>query len=439
MTPPRAGTWWVIGTVAVAVLFFLAIPDQPEPWSLASTADDGTDIMRRVLVELDVTVAQRPASELPGNLAAHDVVVVFEDRLTDADEQVLVDHVAAGGRLVVADPRSPLAGATEVVAGTGFSGVPDCGLLPDDTTARLARDMAPSAGTVALPSPIVPDVFTVPDAATDACWRDDATAFVAVLPGQAVVAHRSGDDGEDAPPETADAGRNGDAGEVVVLGDPLGLSNATIQLEPDMARLVGLLLPDDARGRVVVAVGDAPLPAPTRPVGALPDNLVAAMWIAGLATLLYALGRARRHGPVVSETPPVQVPASELAAGIAELLQRHGRVEHAAGRVRDALRTELASLLGGGDDDPAVLVVVTTAATGLDHDVVAAAVGTTPVTTTDGLVATTRAATRVRRALNLLPEAVQTSSPGRLDDDEPDRGPGSSRHHDPPSDQGTAP
>ncbi|MGW0665230.1 DUF4350 domain-containing protein [Streptodolium elevatio] len=78
------------------------------------------------------------------------------------------------------------------------------------------------------------------------------------------------------------------------------------------------------------------------------------------AVILFALYRARRLGPVVTEPLPVVVRAAETAEGRARLYRRGRTVDRAADQLRAAARTRIAARLGTGSGpaatDPAVLV-----------------------------------------------------------------------------------
>ncbi|MBY5164194.1 DUF4350 domain-containing protein [Salsipaludibacter albus] len=382
----RVGVAWIGGIVLVVLVIVVLLPSSPPPYAVTSEAPDGTDILRRVMDDLGVELRGGPADEVLAELAPTDVAVVFVDRLGDDQEEALRGHVAAGGRLVVADPRSALAGAgpgLEVVAGQGVSGPPGCDLLPDRMDVALAVD-----GFAGIGPGDVPDLVRVPDDATASCFTTDGLALV--------VAQADG---------------------TIVLSDPALVTNASIQAQPGLGQFANLFVPDDPGGRVLVVEGDQPPPLSGGDAGlpgAPPAALVRGMWLVGLAALLYALGRARRHGRVLAEDPPVEVPASELAVGIAELLQRHGEVGSAAARLRADLRAAVGPRLGaagtGGPapSDGADLVDPAVHATGLDRATVDLAIRDQPVTDTAGLLDVASAVRRVRTAV-LSPSAEPPS------------------------------
>lgn len=65
-----------------------------------------------------------------------------------------------------------------------------------------------------------------------------------------------------------------------------------------------------------------------------------------IAVGLFALWRARRLGPVVTEPLPVVVRAAETVEGRAQLYRRAGAADHAAAALRQAVRARLAARLG---------------------------------------------------------------------------------------------
>ncbi len=364
---------WLLALVVVVAVLVVASPDTDPPYATTSEDAGGTDILRRVLDDLGVQVVEGDAASLVAELTPSDVAVVFRDQLTADQEARVRTHVQDGGRLVVAAPASPLGGRQKRVAGIGAGGAPGCDLLPARTV--ISQDVDLFEGRDAT---LVPDLFEVADAPAQVCWEDAGAALVGVWDGL--------------------PGGGGGPGRTVVLGDPDVVTNAAIVSEPVLGQLATLFLPADT-GRVVVLVGTEAPPAPIGAQGSIPDNLRRGMWLAALALALFAATRARRHGRVVAEPRPVEVPASALAGGIAELLERHGQAADAAARLRAELRAELGPRLGTGERDATVLVPLAERATGLDRDVVATALADGPVDGADGLVAVAAAGHAVRAAL----------------------------------------
>lgn len=317
-----------LGFAVLVVAVWLVRPTgDGVPLDPSGTGPTGTAAMVRTVERLgaDVTVTDAPGGATP------DVLVVLADRLDDDARAEVEAQVRDGARLVLFDPASalnPVPVANELVTDTfGVLGrEPACELL-DGVADRVesARWTVLSAG---------------PDA-TATCFPVGA--------GDGLVVQPVGD------------------GEVVVTGAVDALVNRTVG-EAAHARLAAALLAPEGTGDVVVlwdvsVGGDTPL------LSLLPDGTVAALWLLGVAAVLYALARARRLGPPVTESLPVRVPASELALAIGDLLGRYGHRDAAASRLRADLRREVAHALHVPTDTPPD-VLVELLADRLDDDAV---------------------------------------------------------------------
>ncbi|MGA4542895.1 DUF4350 domain-containing protein [Uniformispora flossi] len=125
----------------------------------------------------------------------------------------------------------------------------------------------------------------------------------------------------------------------------------------------------------------------------------------GIAVVLFALYRARRLGPVVTEPLPVVVRATETAEGRARLYRRGRTAGHAAEELRAAARARIAARLGvPSTAAPSALADAASARTGRPaadiHDLLYGAV---PIGD-DGLIA-------LADRLDLLEEHVKTGEP----------------------------
>ncbi|MBB4686008.1 DUF4350 domain-containing protein [Amycolatopsis jiangsuensis] len=86
---------------------------------------------------------------------------------------------------------------------------------------------------------------------------------------------------------------------------------------------------------------------------------------AGIAVVLFALWRARRLGPVVTEPLPIVVRAAETAEGRARLYRRGAAAGHAGETLREASRGRLRTRLGlPREAEPAAVVETVSARTG---------------------------------------------------------------------------
>ncbi len=187
-------------------------------------------------------------------------------------------------------------------------------------------------------------------------------------------------------------------GEVAVTGAVDALVNATIA-DASHASLAAALLAPEGGGRVTV-VWDATIgEGEVALLDLLPSGVRRGFWVLVVAAVLYALARARRLGPPVTERMPVRVPASELVLAIGDLLGRHGHRAAAAARLRADLRLEVARALQVPPDTPPE-VLVELLATRLEGDVDAgglrAALLDGPVPDDEALVAVTSSLARVR-------------------------------------------
>ena len=103
----------------------------------------------------------------------------------------------------------------------------------------------------------------------------------------------------------------------------------------------------------------------------LPTWVVPVLWQLVLISVLLALWRGRRLGPVVVEPLPVVVRAAETVEGRARLYHRGRARDRAAQALRDGARNRLVPLLGlGADPSPRAVIDTVSARSGrAPHDV----------------------------------------------------------------------
>lgn len=119
-----------------------------------------------------------------------------------------------------------------------------------------------------------------------------------------------------------------------------------------------------------------------------------------LATVVAAVWRGRRFGPLVAETLPVTVRAEETTLGRARLYQRSGERTHALDRLRLATLGRLATRLGLGPAASVEEIADATAArTGADRSAVRAVLR-------DAIPGTDRELVDLAEALRTLDDAV---------------------------------
>ena len=173
---------------------------------------------------------------------------------------------------------------------------------------------------------------------TDACYTSDGTPTLL----------RITNTGTD-----TDTGTGTDAGDTVLFGSPDLLYNDRLDKQGNASLALQLL---GSRPHLVWYLPS--LSDPSASKGSGDDSgdsgfltLIPSGWLWGtfqlfLATVLAAVWRARRLGPLVPERLPVAVRASESAEGRARLYRKVNARDRAASVLRSASRDRLASLLG---------------------------------------------------------------------------------------------
>jgi len=293
------------------------------------------------------------------------------DRLSTSRREALLAWVADGGRLVVADAGSPLhelsatpAGFVDTIGATTRD--PACDLLPDVADVTHAAWIG----------------FEVPDEARDVCFPlgEDHAWLVSTPHGR---------------------------GEIVALGSAEVFTNGLLDAD-DHAVLAAALLAPAPGDRVQVV----PRPELGEGETTLLDLVAPQVWH-GLGALLAAvvvaaLARGRRLGRPVPERLPPVLPSIELTNSLAHLLQRAGRPDAAAERLRSDARAIVATAVGLPiDSDPARLADAAEGRLGVAAaDARLALVRSEPVGEA-GLVELQQAVLRLRRAATrLAPEAA---------------------------------
>ncbi len=360
---------WAVGAAAVGatVLAILAIggSGSDRPLDPGSDGRLGTSALVAFVDELggDVDVGDRlpPADSGTdgggGAGATPDVIVLLHDQLADDRRAELEDWVAAGGTLMVVDPDSLFTPAVT----QSFSSLDDV-VPPGATAARCdvdpladldLGDLEPRNGGV---------LYDVP-AGADACVAD--------VGGDAYIV-------------ATDEG----AGTVVVLGGSGLVVNAGLA-EGENAAVVGALVAPTEGTDVLVLEPGAVAGTGDRSLGDLVSPGVKRGLVQlGVAFAVYVLWRARRLGRPVDEPQPVAVAGSELVAAVGTMLDRSRSPQHAADLLRADLRRWLGDRMGLPPGTTAeILASVTSEHTGIDHERLVWALGSTPVADDDLLVA----------------------------------------------------
>lgn len=349
----RAGRAWPFAVVAVAVVTVAVLQGsgrEGRPFDPTSTGELGLKGVVDVLEALGADV------ETTDVVAGADTVLMARDGLSDEQRRELLARVEQGIRLVVADPSSP------VVPVRSTDVVHDGGLLLDCPLAALRGAQRMSAPVELL---AVPD-----DGEVESCYRGGEGAWLLVFPR-----------GE---------------GAVVALGSITPFVNAELAQADHAVIAAGLLAPTGSE-RVVVLAPKGPGGGEKGLVDLVSDGVKAGLWQLGVAFLVFAWWRARRHGEPVSEPVPVEVEARAVVSADAGLRQRGGVAAPAAARIVDAARHELATLVGLSSEagDEAIADAVARR-TGLDADRIRAALVVPPRLDDAGLLASARTIGAVR-------------------------------------------
>jgi hypothetical protein len=374
------GGWRRRRTLVAAVLALAALvgatllggaprQDGP-PLDPRSAAPDGLrgvmDLADQLSQQVDIS------GDLPSDTDTR--LLVVRDRLGTEGRQHIRSWVEAGGRLVVADHASPLHGlelggepVTDLIGPSGRA--PEC----------------PLAGLSAV------------GVVRHAAWRsylvpDDGTGCFPGSDGEAWLVARSVGEGE-----------------VVAVGSIEPLLNRSLDRDDNAVLAAALLFPQEGGSLQVLPPDAAELGERLRPDEAaspqdavadlLPDGLLGALALVGLATLVLLVAVGRRLGRPVEERLPPTLPSAELTRSVGELLQRAGSRQGAAARLRAGARNEVARVLGLDATAHQVLAEQATARLSLSAEVARLALLDQPVADDDGLVEVARATAEVRELL----------------------------------------
>lgn len=255
--------------------------------------------------------AQVGHAAVPPDAGEATFVLLADLRDAEAAEKVL-DWVAAGGRLVLTDPLSEIAGALGLASET----------VADPVLAQT-RVLVPGcaafagAGIAEVSVSVREPALSVPEDA-QGCFPVQEGLFVAL------IAH-----GE---------------GHVAVLGGPSALTNRYLRAQ-DNAVLAYRLL----GGLESVVFGPPIDPAGIAPAGpweTLPSGARSALAVLVVVLVVLALVRGRRFGRPVVEEPASPIPSSQLVRAMAGLYQSAGAAGYAGELLKDGARRRVARRLG---------------------------------------------------------------------------------------------
>nr|WSZ96308.1 DUF4350 domain-containing protein [Streptomyces sp. NBC_00857] len=286
------------------------------------------ELLRNSGVSVDVVTTLDEATATTGSDTT--LLVTNPDLLTPHQQRSLHAATASsGGRTVLLAPGPP---SVDVLApGVRTS-------TPAPVSARTPRCSLPAAdraGTVDIGGE---RYVTTNTPGTDACYTSDG------MPTLLRITNTNTDAG---------TGTATDAGDTVLLGSPDLLYNDRLDKQGNASLALQLLGSRPHLVWYLPSLSDPSASKVSRDDGG--DSgflaLIPSGWLWGtfqlfLATVLAAVWRARRLGPLVPERLPVAVRASESAEGRARLYRKVNARDRAASVLRSATRDRLASLLG---------------------------------------------------------------------------------------------
>lgn len=358
----RRGVLTAIILLVAAAAFWAVIGHEPPatPFGPTSTAPDGAKGLALLLAQLGASVDTSGALPGPGK----GVALVLDDQLDPSARARLTGWVRRGGALVVADPSSPLEGAS-VAQG-----------LPDQP--------------VTVVGPLVP--------ACPAPWAKGVSRLAAVgdpmleVPRGAVACFPGGPGDGDAFAVARGLG----SGVVVALGGPDIWSNANLGDQDNALLAADLLAP--APGGSVAWLTSVPVGGGAQGIWSLvPARVKLCLLGLGLAVVAACGWRGRRLGRPVAEPLVVPLPASDLVVATGRLLARNRQSEQAAALARDELCEQLRGRFGqDAGTGPATVARVAALRTGMSSDEVVNALSGPPPRDEEELLGLLRSLQRIR-------------------------------------------
>lgn len=373
----RARRWAVWAVIALLVLLLAIAGASKGPGASLDpngTGPDGTKGLVLLLREYGATVTVDRGLPGPGVTTA----LVLRDQLDPARRRALAAWVRAGGRLVVADPSSPLQVGAPTHVGNGLT----------------EADLHPTGPCPALGLDDVERLSVGP------------SLLLRAAPGQAAITcyPAGAGGGEDAGFVVA---ANLGAGRVVGVGGAGAWINARLDQEDNAALALDLLAPG-AADHVDVLVA-SPAGSGTKSVlDLLNPRLKSAAIELLVAFAVLAWWRGRRLGRPIPSRDPVTVPGSEIVVAVGDLLARTHNRDAAARQLRDATRRWLGERLGVGPRaTPEQVADVAAGRAGWTREAVLALLGDVPLPDEQSLVALARSLAQLRE------EVARGSAPVR--------------------------
>lgn len=346
--------------VIVTALLIGAPGNNAAPLDPTSTAPDGTKALVLLLKDLGANV--HTGATLPG--AADGVALVLQDRLNQADRTRLANWVGAGGRLVVTDPNSDLAGVA----------------VDDSGRDVILGQRSPELVGGDCPIPALRSVGSVrPDGDVLLRLPPDGTGCFRAGAGYMLIA------------------RDQREGTVVAIGGPSVWTNADLGDADNSVLAADLLSP--TRGTDVTFIGASKVGGGDKGLLALiSPRLIEALWGLALAFVIAMVWRGRRLGRPVVEALPVELPGSGLVEAAGNLLQEGGKRAHAAGILRRDLKQLITDRFGADPSlPPREAAEIASARTGLPIERFEEVLGGPPPASDRDLVALAHNMSDIRR------------------------------------------
>jgi uncharacterized protein DUF4350 len=369
----------VIAIVAVVIVSAFVLVGALRGPRSAGGSTDGTRALRRFLAELGVQATDGHHPPSSGG-----TFVLSADFRSASQDSAILDWVREGGRLVVMDPRSGLAGRLGAAPQAAIGGLPESSSIEAGCDAPEVR----AAGIIEVAST---DVSLAADsAALRSCFQRAGGAFQ--------LAETLG------------------TGTVYVLGGSSPFTDALLDKADNAAYAAQLFATSEP-----VVFGSATLPGlPTTGGGSqkgvwgsLPDAAKAVLLGLALALVAFALVRARRLGRPVLEDPLAPIPAGELVVATGRLYRRARSLDFAAELLRTATVAQLARRLGlPPGASPEELASAMAATTSVPEEQVRHALAGPVPRSDDDLIALGRELEDIKRAIG-SPSPTSGSPPPR--------------------------
>lgn len=297
--------------VALLVAFGLGLGAVAEPPE-ADEGPDGFGTMIRMLRRRGISVAHGP-------VPARGTLLLLPGPASRVTAAAVTRWVREGGRVVLADPRHPVA---------AMLGVP-------------GEDPIASVG----PSRTATDCVTRSTVGVSQILHDGDDPRWSAPPANAVPCFRGGGD-----PWMVEM--SVDEGDAVLIGGPGPFTNALIR-EADNAILAWNLFGRSGEPLTVGTFSEER----TGLWGLLPGPVRASLIGLGLAVTALVVARGRRMGRPHPERDPSPIPAHELVLATARLYRRGRMAGHAVSLIQDAFRTRVEERMGiSVGEDPGSLV-----------------------------------------------------------------------------------